>query len=375
MSTTPVSDRFTALPDDQTLAATVTALEEHGFGVEVVDDLDAARDAVIARIPEGSSVMTNTSVTLHETGIAEAIDDGGPYDSARNKLNELDYATQLPEMKAIGGQPDFALGSVHAITSEGTLVIASASGSQLASYAWGAANVIFVVGAQKLVPDLEAAHERIVEHSLPLEDARAYAAYGHEQPRREGPRDPPGGPGPHPRGPDPPICRVLMREPTVDPLDEEVDHVRGPSAGRLIIEYGDYECPYSRQAFREIEVVEQRRPGVSALPSGISRSRRSTRTPSQRRPQPRPPPSKAGSGTCTSCSFIASTHSRTTICGGTRPSSSSTSHASTATEPAPTSWAVFAGTSRAERHRVRCGAHRPCSSTASCTSAATTRPP
>ena len=122
--------------------------------------------------------MTNTSVTLEETGIAEAINNGGLYESARNKLMALDFATQLQEMKAIGGQPDFALGSVHAVTREGTLVIASASGSQLASYAWGAANVIFVVGAQKLVPSLEVAHERIYEHSLKLEDARAYAAYG-----------------------------------------------------------------------------------------------------------------------------------------------------------------------------------------------------
>jgi len=81
-------------------------------------------------------------------------------------------------MKAIGGQPGYALGSVHAVTAGGTPVIASASGSQLASYAWGAANVIFVVGAQKLVPALEAAHERIYTHSLPLEDARAQAAYG-----------------------------------------------------------------------------------------------------------------------------------------------------------------------------------------------------
>ena len=178
MSTTHASDRFTALPDDQTLAATVVALEEHGFSVEVVDDLDAAREAVLARIPEGSSVMTNTSVTLQETGIADAINDGGPYDSARNKMMALDFATQLQEMKAIAGQPDYALGSVHAVTRDGTLVIASASGSQLASYAWGAANVIFVVGAQKLVPSLEAARERIYEHSLPLEDARAYAAYG-----------------------------------------------------------------------------------------------------------------------------------------------------------------------------------------------------
>ena len=178
VSTTQAPDRFTALPDDQTLAATVVALEEHGFSVEVVDDLDAAREAVLARIPEGSSVMTNTSVTLEETGIADAINDGGRYESARNKMFALDFATQLQEMKAIAGQPDYALGSVHAITRDGTLVIASASGSQLASYAWGADNVIFVVGAQKLVPRLEAAQERVVEHSLKLEDARAYAAYG-----------------------------------------------------------------------------------------------------------------------------------------------------------------------------------------------------
>ena len=96
----------------------------------------------------------------------------------RPKLLALDYATQAREMKALGGQPDYSVGSVHAVTRDGTLVIASASGSQLASYAWGATNVILVVGAQKLVPTLEAAHERIYEHSLKLEDARAYAAYG-----------------------------------------------------------------------------------------------------------------------------------------------------------------------------------------------------
>ena len=178
MSTTATPDHFTALPDEQALAAAVTALEEHGFSVEVADDLDAARQAVLARIPLGSSVMTNTSVTLAQTGIADAINDGGPYDSARNKVLALDFATQAQQIKAIRGQPDYALGSVHAVTRDGTLLIASASGSQLASYAWGAANVIFVVGAQKLVPDLEAAHQRIYQHSLVLEDARAIAAYG-----------------------------------------------------------------------------------------------------------------------------------------------------------------------------------------------------
>ncbi len=106
MSTATTPDRFATLPDEQTLASAVTALEEHGFSVEIADDLEAAREAVLARIPEGSSVMTNTSVTLEETGIADAINDGGPYESARNKMFALDFATQAQEMKAIGGQPD-----------------------------------------------------------------------------------------------------------------------------------------------------------------------------------------------------------------------------------------------------------------------------
>ena len=83
MSSTDATDPYTELPDDETLEATVLALEEHGFSVDIVSDLDAARDIVLARIPEGSVVMTNTSVTLQETGIASAIDDGGPYESAR----------------------------------------------------------------------------------------------------------------------------------------------------------------------------------------------------------------------------------------------------------------------------------------------------
>jgi acyl-CoA hydrolase len=193
MTATP--DRFTTLPDEAALNATMVALQEHGFSVEVAGDLDAACQAVLARIPEGSSVMTNASVTLTETGLVDAINDasvtltetglvdaindgGGRWESARNKMFALDFATQSQQMKAIGGQPDYALGSVHAITRDGTLVIASASGSQLASYAWGADKVIFVVGAQKLVRSLEAAHQRIYQHSLPLEDARAQAAYG-----------------------------------------------------------------------------------------------------------------------------------------------------------------------------------------------------
>ena len=178
MTTIEASSRYTGLPDEETLAETVVALEEHGFSVDVVDDLDEARAVVLRHIPAGSTVMTNTSITLELTGIADAVNGDGTYESARAKMSTLDYATQLQEMKAVAGQPEYALGSVHAVTKDGTLVIASASGSQLASYAWGAAKVIFVVGTQKLVPDLDAAHHRVFEHSLKLENARAFEAYG-----------------------------------------------------------------------------------------------------------------------------------------------------------------------------------------------------
>ena len=138
--------------------------------------------------------MTNTSVTLQETGIAEAIDGGGRYESARNKMMALDFATQLQEMKAIAGQPDYALGSVHAITRDGTLVIASASGSQLASYAWGAPTS----SSSSARRSSSTAWKRRMSGSSSTacrSKTPARMPPTAEQPRRQDPRDPPGGPG------------------------------------------------------------------------------------------------------------------------------------------------------------------------------------
>jgi hypothetical protein len=78
MSANSASNRFAVLPDDETLAETVVGPKGHGLSVGIIDDLDAPRGAVLARVPEGSSVMTYPSVTLEETGIAQAIDRGGP---------------------------------------------------------------------------------------------------------------------------------------------------------------------------------------------------------------------------------------------------------------------------------------------------------
>jgi anti-anti-sigma factor len=109
MLTTTATQTFDALSDDQTLDDTVAALQRHGFSVEVVETLAAARTAALGRIPVGSSVMTNTSVTLDATGIVEAVDaDGSPFESLRKKLLGLDASTQLQEMKGLAGEPDVA---------------------------------------------------------------------------------------------------------------------------------------------------------------------------------------------------------------------------------------------------------------------------
>ena len=70
------------------------------------------------------------------------------------------------------------MGSVHAVTETGSLVAASGSGSQLPGYAGGAARRIWIVGAQKVVPDLSTALRRVEDHALPLESARCQVAYG-----------------------------------------------------------------------------------------------------------------------------------------------------------------------------------------------------
>ena len=170
--------QFDALPDEDTLAATVEALERHGVGVEVVDDLASARETVLARIPQGASVLTNRSVTLDETGITDAIDHSGQYKSVRTTLGLPDAVSHAQETRSLAGQPQYALGSVHAITQDGIMLVASATGSQLGSLAWGATNVILVSGSQKVVPDLTTARRRLFEHSLTLENARVQVVYG-----------------------------------------------------------------------------------------------------------------------------------------------------------------------------------------------------
>ncbi|WP_203858679.1 LUD domain-containing protein [Plantactinospora mayteni] len=162
----------------QHLERAAAALTAHGFTVEILDDAAAARTRVKGLIPEGASVFTGASETLRLSGIDADINASEQYQALRPRLLAMDRATQADDIRRLAATPDVILGSVHAVTETGSLVIASGSGSQLPGYAGGAARAIWIVGAQKVVPDLDTALRRVEDHCLPLETARTQKVHG-----------------------------------------------------------------------------------------------------------------------------------------------------------------------------------------------------
>jgi hypothetical protein len=153
-------------------------LERNGITCMVVESSEDARKAVRSILPVGAEVYNNTSRTLESIGVAEDVERSGDYQPLRPRLYRMDREMQGREMRQLAASPDWVVGSVHAATEEGSLLIASASGSQLGPIASGAGHVILVVGSQKIVPDFDTGLRRIYDYCFPLEDHRAREAYG-----------------------------------------------------------------------------------------------------------------------------------------------------------------------------------------------------
>ncbi|HZM21111.1 MAG TPA: LUD domain-containing protein [Anaerolineales bacterium] len=160
---------FAKLVDNKQIERVVKALEANGIHAVIAENGEEAKHMFFEMIPEGSEVFLGASVTLETLGIKDIIDKSGRYDAIRPKMFAMDRETQGREIRKLGGAPDFAAGSVHAVTEEGLVMIASNTGSQLGPYASGAGKVIWVVGAQKIVKDLDEGFRRIYEYNLPLE--------------------------------------------------------------------------------------------------------------------------------------------------------------------------------------------------------------
>lgn len=158
--------------DRARLERTAAALASRGFGVHIADSVKEARRLALEAIPDGAEVHTALSETIRELGIAADIDESGRYDSIRSRISTLDRQTQGREMRKIAAAPDYIIGSAHAVTDAGEIIVGSGSGSQLGSYAYAAGHVILVIGHQKLVRDIDEGLRRVKEYCLPKEHVR-----------------------------------------------------------------------------------------------------------------------------------------------------------------------------------------------------------
>jgi hypothetical protein len=171
------NEEFTALADDEQIERTIQALKHHNIETLVAENAEEARRMFFELVPEGAEVFLGASVTLETLGIKDEIDKSGRFNALRPKMFAMDRATQGREIRKMGAGPDYAAGSVHAVTEDGQVMIASNTGSQLGPYAYGAGKVIWVVGAQKLVKNIEEGMRRIEEYCVPREEVHMQQLY------------------------------------------------------------------------------------------------------------------------------------------------------------------------------------------------------
>src|SRR4029077_20645972 len=126
--TKTLSTKFARAASQVELEKAAKALEKNGFKVKIVDNLDQAKQEVESLIPEKSEVFTATSVTLDKAGLTDELN-SDKYTSIRDKFMPLyGQPDKAVEMRRIGSGADYAVGSVHAVTHDGQVIVASASG-------------------------------------------------------------------------------------------------------------------------------------------------------------------------------------------------------------------------------------------------------
>lgn len=164
---------YDQLAPKKIIEKTIKAVKSRGINAEFLDTKEEALERIKALIPAGAELMTAGSTTLEQIGFVELLKSGKhKWNNLKDKLlAEKDEAKQS-ELRKKSVTSDYFLGSVHAVAETGEILTASASGSQLPSYAFSSNNVIWIVGTQKIVPTLEEGFKRVRTYCFPLEDKR-----------------------------------------------------------------------------------------------------------------------------------------------------------------------------------------------------------
>ncbi len=176
--TTKLHD-YDTLASKESIDRTIDALKKNNFLPYQVKTKEEALAKIKEILPEGVSIMNGASVTLQEIGFIDFLKSGN---HKWKNLHEAILAESDPQKQALLRRQsvvsDYYLGSVHAVSETGELVIASNTGSQLPHLVYTSPNIVLVVGAQKIMPTLPDAIRRLEEYVIPLEDKRMKEAYG-----------------------------------------------------------------------------------------------------------------------------------------------------------------------------------------------------
>lgn len=174
-----LENRWSRLPSREVLESTARALEGRGVRVFVAGSRVGALELLKGIIPKGSEVFPSASKTLEDIGFFDLLrsSEMGWIDLKVSIASEKDPKKRF-EARRRASLASFYVGSVHALTTSGQVLVASQSGSQLAPYAYTAENVVWIIGAQKIVNSVEEGLRRIWEYCLPREDARIKASGG-----------------------------------------------------------------------------------------------------------------------------------------------------------------------------------------------------
>lgn len=170
---------YNNLASPQVVEKTMGALKERGFLPELINTKEAALERIKELITPESSVMNGSSRTLEEIGFVDYLKSGEHgWKNLHADILAISDPTEQQEMRKQALVSEFYLGSVHALTEDGELLIASNSGSQLPHLVSTSNNLILVVGAQKIVPTVSEAWKRLEEQVIPLEEERMQATQG-----------------------------------------------------------------------------------------------------------------------------------------------------------------------------------------------------
>ena len=156
--------------DDAAIMRTVEALQARNIHVIVTDTREAANNALIQLLPEGAEICDSTSETLDAIGFTAFVRGNPRFTNLHDGYAAEPDLAKRNDLRRRASIADYVIGSVQAIAETGEVFVASATGSQLAPYAYAANRVIWVVGVQKIAPTFDAAMQRVRGHTLARHD-------------------------------------------------------------------------------------------------------------------------------------------------------------------------------------------------------------